>query len=99
MPWSLAAGFGVAPSRSDTTSLAGSARLPYWSWIAICTAGAMVAPARARAGSVRNASRAGASATLAALNVLAGKAPVVAVTVFVPTTLPSVQLEIGRAHV
>src|SRR3989442_4276209 len=92
MRWSLAAGFGVAPSRSDTTSFAGSARLPYWSWIATCTAGAIVSPANARVGSVRNASRAGTSATLVAVNVLAGSAPAVAVTVFVPTTLPSVQL-------
>src|SRR5882672_543305 len=92
MPWSLAAGFGVTPSRSDTTSFAGSARLPYWSWIATCTAGAIVSPANARVGSVRNASRAGTSATLVAVNVLAGSAPAVAVTVFVPTTLPSVQL-------
>src|SRR6267378_973 len=92
MPWSLAAGFGVAPSRSDTTSFAGSARLPYWSWIAICTAGAMVSPARARAGSVRNASRAGGPATPVALKVTAGNAPEVTVTVFVPTRVPSVQL-------
>src|SRR2546426_8039210 len=92
MPWSFAAGFGVAPSRSDTTSFAGSARLPYWSWIATCTAGEIVSPARACVGSVRNASRAGAPATLVAGNVLGGNAPAVAVTIFVPTTLPSIQL-------
>src|SRR5213596_2888826 len=92
VPTSFAPGFGTTPSPSDTTSFAGSARLPYWSWIATCTAGSMVSPARARVGSVRNARRAGTSATLVAVNVLAGSAPAVAVTVFVPTTLPSVQL-------
>src|SRR6266480_2758891 len=92
VPSSFAPGFGTTPRPSDTTSFAGSARLPYWSWIATCTAGAMVSPANARVGSVRNASRAGTSAALVAVNVLAGMAPAVAVTVFVPTTLPSVQL-------
>ena len=92
VPSSFAPRFGTTPSPSDTTSFAGSARLPYWSWIATCTAGAIVSPANARVGSVRNASRAGTSATLVALKVLAGSAPAVAVMVFVPTTLPSVQL-------
>src|SRR6266576_2528474 len=92
VPSSFAPGFGTTPRPSDTTSFAGSARLPYWSWIATCTAGAIVSPANARVGSVRNASRAGTSATLVAVNVLAGNAPEVAVTVFVPTTLPSVQV-------
>src|SRR3989449_10410977 len=91
MPWSFAAGFGVAPSRSDTTSFAGSARLPYWSWIATCTAGAIVSPARACVGSGRNASRAGAPAMLVAGDVLAGNAPALAGTKFVPTTLPRIQ--------
>src|SRR5436309_1084262 len=92
VPSSFAPGFGTTPSPSDTTSFAGSARLPYWSGIATCTARAIVSPARACVGSVRNASRAGAPATLVAVNVLAGNAPAVAVTVFAPTTLPSIQL-------
>src|SRR2546427_3793316 len=93
MPWSLAAGFGVAPRRSDTTSFAGSARLPYWSWIATWTAGAIVSPASARGGgSVTNARRAGGPATLVAVKVTAGNAPEVTVTVLIPTREASVQL-------
>src|SRR5439155_1389175 len=89
---SLAAGFGVGTSASVTTSCAGTTRLLYWSWIATCTAGAMVSPARPRVGCVMNARRAGGPATLVAVKVTAGKVPAVVETVFVPTRDPSVQL-------
>src|SRR5712664_4053003 len=72
MPWSLAAGFGVAPSRSDTRSFAGTARLPYWSWIATCTV-SIGLPANPCVGSLTNARRAGGPATLLAVNVLAAR--------------------------
>src|SRR2546425_1819312 len=50
----------------------------------------MVSPARARVGSVRNASWAGGPAKLVAVKFTAGNAPAVTVTVFVPTRVPSV---------
>src|SRR6266516_5897727 len=89
--WSFAAGFGVAPSPSDTTSFADSARLSYLSRIANCTV-SIVLPGNPWVGSLTKARRSGGPATLFAVNVLAANAPAVTVTVFVPTRVPSVQV-------